>query len=250
VVYVRVPEREQPVFQYREIVLGPEAGKFYVVEEGLDEGEEVAVNGVFKIDAAAQLAGKPSMMNPEGGKVSTGHDHGSMTGTTEAVTVDHSEPTSMGEDVKISHKFREQLEEVYQAYAGMKDAFVSTNAVKVATEAGKVSDKLAFVNMGLLKGKNHVHWMEQLKTLKNSIEKMESTNDIELQRKAFAEFNLAFYKSMKEFGLSNGTIYYQYCPMAVGNKGAYWFSNIREIENPYFGEAMLKCGETRETLTF
>ncbi|MGD2033731.1 MAG: efflux RND transporter periplasmic adaptor subunit [Bacteroidales bacterium] len=64
VVYVRVPEREQPVFQYRQIVLGPEAGKFYVVEEGLDEGEEVAVNGVFKIDAAAQLAGKPSMMNP------------------------------------------------------------------------------------------------------------------------------------------------------------------------------------------
>lgn len=78
VVYVKNPNRSKPTFAYREIVLGPEAGNFYVVASGLNEGEEIAVNGVFKIDAASQLAGKPSMMNPEGGKVSTGHDHGSM----------------------------------------------------------------------------------------------------------------------------------------------------------------------------
>ncbi len=71
VVYVKVPNRENPTFLYREIVLGPEAGNFYVVAGGLMEGEEIASNGVFKIDASAQLAGKPSMMNPEGGKVNT-----------------------------------------------------------------------------------------------------------------------------------------------------------------------------------
>lgn len=68
VVYVKVPERETVSFIYREVVLGPEAGKYYVVSEGLSEGEEIAVNGVFKIDAAAQLSGKSSMMNSEGGK--------------------------------------------------------------------------------------------------------------------------------------------------------------------------------------
>ncbi len=71
VVYVKVPNRKNPSFLYREIVLGPEAGNFYVVSSGLMEGEEIATNGVFKIDASAQLAGKPSMMNPEGGKVNT-----------------------------------------------------------------------------------------------------------------------------------------------------------------------------------
>lgn len=76
VVYVKVPERENPSFLYREIVLGPEAGNFYVVIDGLSEGEEIAVNGVFKIDAASQLQGLPSMMNPDGGVVSTGHNHG------------------------------------------------------------------------------------------------------------------------------------------------------------------------------
>lgn len=78
VVYIKVPGRETPSFTYREIIPGPEAGNFYVVFSGINEGEEIVMNGVFKIDAASQLAGKPSMMNPEGGKVSTGHDHGNM----------------------------------------------------------------------------------------------------------------------------------------------------------------------------
>ena len=77
VVYVKVPESEQPSFKYREITLGPVAGDFYVVDDGLSEGEEIAVNGVFKIDAAAQLAGKPSMMNP-GGTTSAMNSHEGM----------------------------------------------------------------------------------------------------------------------------------------------------------------------------
>ena len=88
VVYVKVPDRESPSFMYREITLGPEAGNFYLVADGLNEGEEIAVNGVFKIDAAAQLEGKPSMMNPVGGKLSTGHDHASMVS---GKPTDHSE---------------------------------------------------------------------------------------------------------------------------------------------------------------
>ena len=94
VVYVKVPDRKMTSFLYREITLGPEAGDFYVVKEGLSEGEEIAVNGVFKIDAAAQLEGKPSMMNPEGGKVSAGHNHGGMKMDMESET-DHSDHADM-----------------------------------------------------------------------------------------------------------------------------------------------------------
>ncbi len=78
VVYVKVPNRKMPSFLYREVVLGPEAGAFYVIYEGLEEGEEIAVNGVFKIDAASQLQGLPSMMNPGGGAGSTPHDMSKM----------------------------------------------------------------------------------------------------------------------------------------------------------------------------
>ena len=97
VVYVKVPDRESPSFLYREITLGPEAGTFYVVADGLQEGEQIAVNGVFKIDAAAQLEGKPSMMNPGGGKFSTGHDHGAMTAQTEEDHSAHQTPQENNE---------------------------------------------------------------------------------------------------------------------------------------------------------
>jgi Cu(I)/Ag(I) efflux system membrane fusion protein len=65
IVYVRLPGEGAPSFEYRKVVLGEDLGQRYVVEEGLKEGEEVVVNGVFRVDAAAQLNGKTSMMNSE-----------------------------------------------------------------------------------------------------------------------------------------------------------------------------------------
>lgn len=66
-VYVKIPGTRQPTFQYRQVTLGPEAGDDYVITAGLSPGEEVVTNGAFTIDAAAQLAGKTSMMEPNGG---------------------------------------------------------------------------------------------------------------------------------------------------------------------------------------
>jgi Cu(I)/Ag(I) efflux system membrane fusion protein len=70
VVYVRQPG-DEPVFKLREIGLGPMLGESYVVIDGLTEGEEIVTSGTFSVDAAAQLEGKPSMMNPRGGKTSS-----------------------------------------------------------------------------------------------------------------------------------------------------------------------------------
>jgi hypothetical protein len=49
------------------VELGPDLGSSYLVVSGLSEGEEIVTNGTFSVDAAAQLAGKPSMMNTAGG---------------------------------------------------------------------------------------------------------------------------------------------------------------------------------------
>ncbi|MDD4970978.1 MAG: efflux RND transporter periplasmic adaptor subunit [Paludibacter sp.] len=74
IVYVKQPESTEINFKIREIELGPMLGNSYVVESGLSEGEEIVTDGTFSVDAAAQLAGKPSMMNrsqPENKKVSS-----------------------------------------------------------------------------------------------------------------------------------------------------------------------------------
>jgi Cu(I)/Ag(I) efflux system membrane fusion protein len=65
-VYLKKSEFEQPTFEYRKITIGLAFGNHYVVEEGLKIGDEVVSRGSFTIDAAAQLSGKISMMNPEG----------------------------------------------------------------------------------------------------------------------------------------------------------------------------------------
>ena len=51
-----------------EITLGAKNGATYEVLSGLKNGDEIVTNGTFTVDAAAQLQGKKSMMNKEGGK--------------------------------------------------------------------------------------------------------------------------------------------------------------------------------------
>jgi Cu(I)/Ag(I) efflux system membrane fusion protein len=64
VVYAAVEGTERPTYIGKEIVLGPRAGDYYIVREGLMEGEHVVTRGNFKIDAELQLRGKPSLMSP------------------------------------------------------------------------------------------------------------------------------------------------------------------------------------------
>jgi len=66
VVYVAVADKPG-VYEGREVVLGPRAGDYYVVKQGLAEGERVVVKGNFLIDSSLQIQAKPSMMSPEGG---------------------------------------------------------------------------------------------------------------------------------------------------------------------------------------
>ncbi len=63
IVYVKQSGNKDINFKMREIELGPMLGNSYVVKNGLTEGEEIVTDGTFSVDAAAQLEGKPSMMN-------------------------------------------------------------------------------------------------------------------------------------------------------------------------------------------
>jgi Cu(I)/Ag(I) efflux system membrane fusion protein len=36
--------------------------------------------------------------------------------------------------------------------------------------------------------------------------------------------------------------------MADNNKGAYWLSKSKEVQNPYYGQGMLTCGEVKRTI--
>ncbi|MBN72894.1 MAG: efflux transporter periplasmic adaptor subunit [Gimesia sp.] len=254
VVYVMTDDHNN-MFQFREIELGADAGDYYVVESGLSEGEMVATNGVFKIDAAAQLRGEKSMMNPEGGKVSMGHNHGGSSEEKKPASGSehegHDESSSENTkkmDMSVDENFKQQLTNVYQVHLDLQKAFLATDATAAKKQAGSVKSALDKVDMSLVSGEMHNHWMNTLKQLKGSLDKIEVSTDIEEQRLSYADFSDALYSAIKMFGTSGETIYYQYCPMARNGKGAYWLSAVNEIKNPYYGDAMLTCGENKEVI--
>ncbi|MGS2764198.1 efflux RND transporter periplasmic adaptor subunit [Sinomicrobium sp. M5D2P9] len=239
VVYTREGAGNKPGFKLREVTLGPSLGNAYTVKSGLQEGDEIVVNGTFTVDAAAQLAGKPSMMNPEGGNNSAGHHHGNseiaVPGTTESRNV----PVK----TEISEEAKAALEKVTEAYLVLKDVLVGGDRVATKQALESVRSSIASVDMSLFKGTSHEHWMDVQKEMNGYVERMIGAADIEGMRTYFKPLSDNIIRMANMFGPFSVTLYVQHCPMADSDKGADWLSLSKEIRNPYFGDKMLKCGE-------
>lgn len=247
VVYVKVQNREHNTFIYREIILGEDAGDFYIVKNGLEDGEIIASNGVFKIDASAQLAGKKSMMNPSGGKSSTGGHAGMDMGGDDAADDSKGESMVMIDKKKISSKFKTQLGDVVASYLTLKDKMADDNS-NIKTDIKSIHDALKKVDMGLVLGDAHNAWMKALKSMNKELKSMSKSISIDEQRILFLALSKSLSDVAKQLGVKmkgNKTVYLEFCPMADNNKGGYWLSAEKQIKNPYFGKAMSKCGEVK-----
>jgi Cu(I)/Ag(I) efflux system membrane fusion protein len=261
VVYVKQPGDES-IFKLREIGLGPMLGESYVITDGLNEGEEIVTSGTFSVDAAAQLDGKPSMMNPRGGKTSSmpgmimpgdanvGDTKPAVDTSMAGMDMSGDKSSDMPKKKDVTMDFIMQLNTVYDQYIILKNAFVQSDVKKANKAAQEVQKSLTKVDMKLLTDDTHIQWMDILGNLDKQIKLIISSGKIDEQRMSFSEFSNQFYKAIKTFGLMGKTTYYQFCPMAFDNKGAYWLSESKTIRNPYFGDKMMDCGDTKETLNY
>lgn len=242
VVYVEVPGTDRPTYEGREVVLGPRAGDYYIVERGLKEGEEVVTHGSFKIDSALQIQAKPSMMQPEGGLAPTPHQHGA-----------HAEPgTDPGDERKflVPQGFRKQLSDFWQSYRVLSSALASDDAAAAARALENARGSLDRVDMRPLEGEAHETWMKALANLRKSLAATDKAKDIHAVRAAFALLSAELEHVIRRFGLADaGPVYKLHCPMAFNNRGADWLQNVKEVRNPYFGAAMPKCGDVVETIS-
>lgn len=236
VVYVKKVSATGVSFMMREVTLGAALGDSYTIREGLEEGEEIATNGTFSIDAAAQLAGKPSMMNPEGGVVMTGHNHGRAPNNPTTTNV-HSQ------SIPISKKAKEVLTPLFDKYLLMKDALVVDDFDKSKQIAASLLNKLAKTNMGVFTGEAHNVWMQHSSAMGKALKPVPQAENIGEVRRYFKTLSDQFVMLAVTFGPFEMGLYIQHCPMANVNKGADWISSEKEIQNPYFGESMIGCGE-------
>ncbi|MFV9483175.1 efflux RND transporter periplasmic adaptor subunit [Christiangramia sp. ASW11-125] len=219
-VYVKTSSTE-PVFEMREVVLGNSSGETYQVLSGLESGTEIVTNGTFTVDAAAQLQGKNSMMNG-------GSKANSVTGM----------------NMELSAKFESQFEKSLDTYFELKNALVASDEKKAASLASELREELENIESGTSDKMLTVH-SEKILELLMAISK---STDLENQRDHFrilSEQIIAITRNFKNF---ENELYVQHCPMANSNQGADWLSQSKEVRNPYYGEAMLSCGEVTEIL--
>ena len=242
VVYTKITNAKGISFMMKEVTLGPALGDSYIIKSGLEPGEEIATNGTFSIDAAAQLAGKPSMMNPEGGVVMTGHNHG---GGNTPQNTDHSVHSK---SITISSKAKEELNPLFNSYFKLKDALVNDNLDNAVSASKDMSTVLRKVNMGVFTGEAHNVWMKHSSVLEKELRKAGSTDEIGKMRVLFKNISDQMVMLIKTFGAIDKPVYVDYCPMANNDKGAEWLSTEKEINNPYFGTSMIKCGEVKQEI--
>ena len=146
----------------------------------------------------------------------------------EVVTVDTNQEIKESTIEEVPVEFNDtKIAEVFNKYNMLKTALVKTNSDRASHQASELL--IAFTDANANESA-----LEATKTIVDA-------SDIEVQRAAF-ETVTKMTEKMLDGALKSGTLYKQYCPMAFNNKGAYWISNSKEIQNPYFGDKMLKCG--------
>ncbi|MBB4079402.1 Cu(I)/Ag(I) efflux system membrane fusion protein [Lewinella aquimaris] len=234
VVYVATPDADIPTYQFREVTLGESTGGSYRVLSGLEAGEVVVTNGAFSIDAAAQLNNQLSMMNRD--VVIQGREAGEVTAM---ALPDYTD--------EATQAFRSQLSEVARAYLPLKDRLVAS---ELATDASltPLRTALSEVDMTQVKDDAHLYWMELLNAMNTHLGGVAGAEELGEQRKQFGFLSQTLINALTAFG-ADDTLYVQHCPMAFGGAGGNWLSEESSIRNPFYGDAMLTCGSTIDTLS-
>ena len=257
--------------------LGPRASGFYVVLEGVTEGDRVVTRGAFKLDAELQIRAKPSMMSPDGGAPIGGHaGHGAPAGAAPSgvqaapgagagspdvppsaahSSGDHSAAGHMAEgraagaaDPGVDPAFMEQLATVVGAYLDIQVALAADDGAQATALTGPALEALARVDMALVKGDDHVAWMTRADSLQAVLRLLADAGEMDLARQHFAPLSEQMLALVRRFGTPGKPLYQAYCPMALNFAGATWIQDGEEINNPYLGAAMLRCGDIREVL--
>lgn len=219
VVYVAVPGKAGH-FEGREVELGPRAGNYYIVRSGLREGEQVVVNGAFKIDSALQIQAKPSMMNPVRQNAATVHDHGDA-----------------GKERPSA------LPRIFSAYLAVQQGLSTDQLSAALVGAEHVRAALSEMVETALPGSLQAQWGAASAKLDSAALALINAADISAARAAFLSLSNALLAVADSdgAGATRGLGLY-YCPMAFDGAGASWIQESGHVANPYFGAAMLRCG--------
>ncbi|GEP97722.1 DUF3347 domain-containing protein [Chitinophaga cymbidii] len=164
-----------------------------------------------------------------------GEKKGSSTDSTASPAAHNHEAMQGSEVTAASVQLKDdKLNAVYQHYVHLTQALIKGEAKEARLAGNAIETGATAVKGG--------------EAIKAAAAKITATSDIEEQRAAYSTLSNEFILLVKKAGMNNGELYVDFCPMALNDKGGYWLSNNKAIQNPYFGEKMMTCGEVKETI--
>lgn len=227
IVYVQVPDAEEPTYEGREIVLGPRAGDYYLVKAGLKEGELVVTNGNFKLDSALQISAKPSMMTPEGGGGGGGHDHGG-----ESKPATDGEPMQMAEQTGMSlpPELEQQLRQTIESVETIGEAIESAELGAIRTGFNQLGKGIAGLKVDQLTGDMRAQLEEFAMLLRNDAIEGQSVQTLQDADRVFLVTKRHAERLQQMFGLSHAG--HQMAEESL-DVPAEFRSQLSQLINPY-----------------
>jgi uncharacterized protein DUF3347 len=170
--------------------------------------------------------------------------------TDEAPRGEKPKPLSLGASSGV---FNESFDEMLSAYFSVKDALVASDTVKANVAASQLAATSEALKTDEISGDSTGVIKETAKsfagTITGSALALAGERDIEAKRREFEMISDALWSLTRTVNYAGQKIYYQHCPMAFNNEGANWLSREYAIRNPYFGDKMLTCGSTQDSLS-
>jgi Cu(I)/Ag(I) efflux system membrane fusion protein len=91
-------------------------------------------------------------------------------------------------------------------------------------------------------------WNRSAQALHDGIKAVGDAEGLDGQREHFERFSDALTDAVRAFGVTTDRpVYRAMCPMVQG-RNAFWLQDEEQVSNPYWGAAMLRCGDVFETL--
>jgi membrane fusion protein, copper/silver efflux system len=224
VVYVQLPGTERPTFEAREVRLGERRGDHWEVASGLTEGELVVVNGAFRIDSELQIRGQPSMMAPGAQQLLPPSDHGRV-------------------PVPITDEAGRELERVVAAYLDLTLALTRDDATAARRAAAALDAALRGADFNGVDARVAAEWRRARDGMRPRAAAMAGTSSLTTLRRELVQVSDRLEHAVRAFPTERvGPLFRVVCPMVDGREGT-WLARNEVVENPYYGAAMLDCGE-------
>ncbi len=145
-------------------------------------------------------------------------------------------------------EFRAMLDGLYQHYSDLHEALVDQDQGRIDKLAAIMRDFVEEKRPAGLNGQGPAAWAGHRQVLRSSLHQISEETTLGAKRIHFSHLGEAMYCALKSFGGIGRPLYVLHCPMAFGQRGAYWLSSTLEVRNPYLSESMLACGDLQETI--